>query len=738
MSRNLKKILLLSALFIVIITQSALLSKDSLLQKEGSKKMIYDPISSVQLDWNLTIGQNKEGEGRSIVNDSFGNVYVVGTIRQELNDFDIFVAKYNNTGNQLWNNTFGYNSSDFGYDIALDSIGNIYLAGCVENETNPSDRDVCVVKYNNAGYYQWNETYGNDTEIDIAYGIAVDSSDKIYVAGSLERVNNGEDVILLKYDNTGALEWQKNWSASNNEAALDVAVDALDNIYLTGYTASFGAGGSDLLLMKYNSSGDLQWNETFGGAEIDEGQKLVLDKESNIYIVGNTRSFGAEQNDVLLLKYNSTGDLQLFTMWGGNNNDFGYGIALDAEYNIYLTGSTQSFGDENGDGCLVKFNNSGSELWNRTWGSAIKADIGYSIALDAGNNIFITGNSSDEIAFLKYSPLPSDFTLSSNAGNPDPDGSFILSWTLSIDAYNYSLYNSSKFITEINSSVLLITKDMTERAYSIYNLKEGTYYFEVVAYNNFGNGTSNCAKVVVQYPPGALYLTSNATNPDYDGTFTLNWSASEYADNYSVYVHNAYFREINNNGTLLAKEITYRNSTLLNLTTGDYYYAIVAKNEAGNNISNCVHVIVRRIPLFFILSSDADDPDADGRFYLNWTHSNFSTSFTIYYSSTFISKINADISILESNLEPEYPLNQYQYKIKDWSDGTYYFVILAENEYGNCSSNCISITIQIPSESGSEEENSSTKQAILIAFPFYLIIFPCLLVLLIWIRKRKR
>ena len=187
--------------------------------------------------------------------------------------------------------------------------------------------------------------------------------------------------------------------------------------------------------------------------------------------------------------------------------------------------------------------------------------------------------------------IPGPFTLSSNAGTPDTDGTFILTWTSSARANNYSVYRHSSYITEINGSVTLLEDEITELSLMLSSYSDGNYYFIVVAHNDNGDTLSNCIKITVlreEALPEQFTLSSNAETPDTDGTFILTWTSSARADNYSVYRHSSYITEINGSVTLLEDEITELSLMLSSYSDGNYYFIVVAHNDNGDTLSNCI------------------------------------------------------------------------------------------------------------------------------------------------------
>ena len=139
-----------------------------------------------------------------------------------------------------------------------------------------------------------------------------------------------------------------------------VAIDSANNIIVVGYTASDGADGIDLLIAKYNSAGSLQWDRTLGGVVSDIGNAVAIDSANNIIVVGYTKSVGAGGSDVLIAKYNSAGALQWDRTLGGTGSDTGRAVAIDSANNIIVTGRTDSDGAGGNDVLIAKLPPNGS------------------------------------------------------------------------------------------------------------------------------------------------------------------------------------------------------------------------------------------------------------------------------------------------------------------------------------------------------------------------------------------
>jgi len=199
--------------------------------------------------------------------------------------------------------------------------------------------------------------------------------------------------------------------------------------------------------------------------------------------------------------------------------------------------------------------------------------------------------------------------------------------------------------------------------------------------------------------PGTFTLSSDADDPDTDSSFSLNWTNSPEALNYSLYRHSSYISEINESLTLLATNLTNLSFILTDHPNGQYFFVIESHNHYGDTSSNCIRVTIDADyppPGNFTLSTNAGSPNADGSFTLTWTSSDGVDNYSLYRHSSFISEIN-DTVILIAN-----EITDLAYKLEGYEDGVYYFIIVAHNNYGDTSSNCVKVVVgDHPSETPS-------------------------------------
>ncbi|MEX2322677.1 MAG: SBBP repeat-containing protein [Acidimicrobiia bacterium] len=395
-----------------------------LLNSNGSNDVFvakYDTAGI--LVWAHNIGGTDSDQGSGIAVDGSGNTYVTGYFRGVGVDFnpggtahlltsngsgDVFVAKYDTTGNLVWAHGIGGTSSDEGYGIAVDGSGNTYVTGSFQDpgvdfnpggiahllSSNGTD-DVFVAKYDTTGNLQWAHNIGG-TGVDAGSGIAVDGFGNTYLTGYFQgsgvdfnpggtahllSSNGSFDVFVAKYDPTGNLQWAHNIGGTGVDVGYGIAVDGFGNTYLTGYFQGAGVdfnpggtahllssnGSDDVFVAKYDPTGNLVWAHNIGGTGGDAGNGIAVDGFGNTYLTGYFQGSGVDFNpggtahllnsnggggDVFVAKYDTTGNLQWAHGIGGTAFDQGYGIEVDGSGNTYLTGSFQ--------GASVDFNPGGT------------------------------------------------------------------------------------------------------------------------------------------------------------------------------------------------------------------------------------------------------------------------------------------------------------------------------------------------------------------------------------------
>ena len=200
------------------------------------------------------------------------------------------------------------------------------------------------------GAVEWVHTWNGSGD---ACALALDNDWNAHIAGSTWRFGAGDsDVSILKLTPYGNVLWGKTWGGADKEECYALASNGTGGIYVAGLTESFSVGGSyDLFLLNYGPNGNILWQKTWGGIGRDAAHALSVDYDGNIYAVGFTSSFGAGGRDALILKYSPDGSLLWAKTWGGSDWDYANGIAIDGNGDVVVVGMVRSL-EERGSAAL--------------------------------------------------------------------------------------------------------------------------------------------------------------------------------------------------------------------------------------------------------------------------------------------------------------------------------------------------------------------------------------------------
>lgn len=307
--------------------------------------------SSGVVQWQQTLGSIGTacyGWGAAV--DASGNVYVAGQSPVSGGSYEI--VKYNTSGSIQWQRSLS-GSNGAAYAIAVDSSSNVYITGTMNAG---STNNISLAKYNSSGTIQWQQSLGNSSYTDYGYGIAVDSSGNVYITGFSATAIGGYYLVTLKYNSSGTLQWQRQiGNGSFVYSGNAIAVDSSGNIYVTGYTYDTPGTNSSILTVKYDTSGAIQWQRRLGSSNTDYGYGIAVDSSGNCYIVGqNGAGLYCE-----IAKYNTSGAIQWQRRLSGSSSDLGRGVTVDSLGNIYIVGYTGANGT-NGNAMIAKLPSNGS------------------------------------------------------------------------------------------------------------------------------------------------------------------------------------------------------------------------------------------------------------------------------------------------------------------------------------------------------------------------------------------
>ncbi|MCX8080055.1 MAG: T9SS type A sorting domain-containing protein [Bacteroidia bacterium] len=227
--------------------------------------------------------------------------------------------------------------------------------------------------------------------MDVAYDVKEGSEKSYWIAGQTSGFGFGAtDAYLAKMDSMGLVMFHKSFGGFLGDCAKAIIYNPSDSgCFVCGYTQSFGNGGYDMYFFRADKNGNLKWQNYFGGTDWDFAEDLVLGSDGNLYIVGQTFSFGNGSSDGILLKINPhNGQIISWKNIGGSGDDKWNSIIKLSDGNLLVCGTTKSYGETNGDIWVGKLNNNLDTLLTKRFGTAYK-DIGHDIMEHPNGQIWI-------------------------------------------------------------------------------------------------------------------------------------------------------------------------------------------------------------------------------------------------------------------------------------------------------------------------------------------------------------
>ncbi|MFA7403703.1 MAG: fibronectin type III domain-containing protein, partial [Pelobacteraceae bacterium] len=335
--------------------------------------------------------------------DASNNIILTGTTWNGTNN-DIHTIKYNGvTGAVLWEHTYNSGGNDTATSIAIDSGGDIYVAGYAFNGT--ARDDFLVIKYPSAGSVPaWVELYddaaypNNDNRIlAVAAG-----TNGIAVTGYSSKGGADFDILTRTYgfDKTLVREWRYASSGGGDDRGAAVKMDSAGNVIITGY-ATNTAGNTDIFTAKYDpASSTSMWEKIHDGRDNDEAKGVWVDNAGDVYVTGFTTTLAGNQ-DFFTARYGSSDGALIWNSVfddGNGATDIPVALVVDnaADGGVFVTGYTNVAANE--DYMTLKYRkDNGSLLWERSWsGSGNKNDRPVGIALEPAGapnprNVIVAG-----------------------------------------------------------------------------------------------------------------------------------------------------------------------------------------------------------------------------------------------------------------------------------------------------------------------------------------------------------
>jgi len=337
-------------------------------------------------------GRGADGGNHSIGTSDGGYISVGYTNAYGNGKNDVWIIKTDFTGEREWSRVYGGKLDDYGWGITESIDGGYVIAG----ETFSFGRgqsDIYLLKIDSTGNMVWNTTFGGLAE-DVAYAV-VNSDDGGFVVASQTKSygKGGSDGMIVKFNSDGIKEWHRLFGGKGLDYFKSITIDSIKGYVLAGGTRSFDNGDSQGWLLSVNLDGFPKWEKTYGDKGEDAFNMITRTKDNGFVAVGSSASFFSKgMKDIVMIKLDSLGQKLWMNLYGGKKDDIATAVSECKDGGFILTGETTSYGKGKSDIFLLKTNQLGREKWKKTVGG-IGVDIGKSVQELSKGGYIISGTS---------------------------------------------------------------------------------------------------------------------------------------------------------------------------------------------------------------------------------------------------------------------------------------------------------------------------------------------------------
>ena len=393
------------------------------------------------------------------------------TVNVSSNDQDESNYTFSINGKVHLEKIYGTSGNDEAKSVAVDSNGNIYVVGYGNNLVNGSSgRDWWIKKFDsnfNEVTTNWDKKFDSGGD-DVAYSVAVDSNDNVYVVGygsNLINGSSGPDWWIKKFNSNGTEDttnWNKKFHGNNGrDFAYSVAIDSFNNVYVvgSGYNLVSSSSYDDWWIKKFNSNGTedtTNWNKVFNGSGTsDHAYSVAVDSLNNVYVVGSGNQLinSSSTQDWWIKKFNSSGTEDT-SNWnkkfdGNTYYDEAKSIVIDSNNNVYIAGyGSNLLSVASDDWWIKKFSSNGTEdttNWNKMYDDGYGFfDSAYSVTIDSNDNIYVVGtgynlissSSSNDWWLKKFNSSGTEDTINWNKKIDDYYGDSDIAYSVAVDSFN--------------------------------------------------------------------------------------------------------------------------------------------------------------------------------------------------------------------------------------------------------------------------------------------------------------
>ncbi len=362
--------------------------------------------------WDKSFGGKGNDSAASVIQNSNGEYVIAGTTSSYgAGGSDAWLIITDSKGNWLWDKAFGGRGNDLAASVIQTSDGGYTIAGTTSSH-GAGGSDAWLIKTNSKGNWLWDKTFGGKGD-DLAASVIQTFDGGYIIAGTTSSYGaGGSDVWLIKTDHKGNWLWDKPFGGKGNDSAASVIQTSDDGYIIAGTTSSYGAGSSDAWLIKTDSKGNLLWDKAFGGKDNDSATSVKQISDDGYIIAGTTSSYGAGGSDIWLIKTDPKGNWSWDKPFGGAGYDSAASVQQTSDGGYIIAGTTSSYSAGGTGVWLIKTDSNGNRSWDKTFGGA-ENDSATSVQQTSDGGYIIAGTTSS------YSTAGSDawllYVLDNNA-----------------------------------------------------------------------------------------------------------------------------------------------------------------------------------------------------------------------------------------------------------------------------------------------------------------------------------
>jgi len=321
--------------------------------------------SSGNETWAKTFGGTEWDEANSVQQTTDGGFIIVGyTLSFGAGGGDVYLIKTDSSGNETWAKTFGGTGYDYGSSVQQTTDGGFIITGYTESY-GFEEKDVYLIKTDSNGNETWARIFRctdfGGTKYHYGESVQQTTDGGFIIAGSRYTWSNDtgsdKDIYLLKTDSNGNEIWAKTFGGTEWNEGYSVQQTTDGGFIIAGRTSY--RGNYEVNLIKTDSSGNEIWSKTFGSTGYDSGSSVQRTTDGGYIIAGYTNSYD-RKSDVYLIKTDSSGNETWSKTFGGTDGDSGSSVQQTTDGGYIIAGFTKSFGAGNGDVYLLKTDSNGN------------------------------------------------------------------------------------------------------------------------------------------------------------------------------------------------------------------------------------------------------------------------------------------------------------------------------------------------------------------------------------------